>query len=907
VEVCTIIAKNYVAHARVLARSLADHNPDSRLWTLIVDDYESYIDPAQEPFEVLSAADVGCEPFVHMALSYSVLELSTAVKPWLLRHLLAGTGRPVTYLDPDIKVYGSLGPLDDLAARHGVVLIPHNSEPIPLDGRKPAQIDIMLAGIYNLGYVSLAPGAEVDRLLSWWAERLRYDCRVAPAGGFFVDQRWFDLAPGFLSDIAIVREPEYNVAYWNVHSRTLERVNGAYQVDGRPLRFFHFSGFDPAHPLRLSRHQDRIDVTSHPVLEGLLAEYAGEVRSEGHDVSRKWPYSYLALADGTKIDDGIRALFVEFDDEQHRDGDHSPSPFTLQGASVFKAWLSGQAPGAPIGISRALAGTHAARPDLQLAYPSLANGDAERLLRWAEQHGRHESQLLAWTMDTGDHSTPGPPERPADSQPAVTAEQEPFALRQMPWGVNVLQCSEGVAEVEDAANLILHALDLERITAVPVGTVTPATRSWVKPRDAPFAVNVLSLAPGTMFDLGGQLGDELFGGRYSVGLWFWAAEQLPEGFARLSLPVEELWAPSRHVARALEALSSVPVTTIPISAQPLTTVKYPRSQLGLSDRTFTVGASLDYVSGFERQNALAVVRAFRSAFSGSDDARLVLACVNAERDPRRHAQLLAAVEEEPAIELRDGPHAAADATALTVACDCYISLHRAEAFGLGLATAMWNGKPVIATGYSGNLDFMNADNSMLVDYKLSAIGPDADPYPVTGMWAEASVEHATTFLRRLFAEPALAHQLGTRAAQEIRVTRSLQATGEAISRRLEAIHATGRPRRNRAGDERSPAVVQISRRLQDGPYGTTPKEGLRRLARRAMLRLMRPFTAYQHVLDAEFVAALDEVDRKISDLRRELRAGQAELLAELRRGEEGFDSSQSSDAQASVRRDPGDG
>ena len=158
-DVCTIIAKNYLAHARVLARSFARHHPDGRFWTLIIDDFDGYVDAANEPFEVLTPAEIGCEPFIHMAMRYSVLELSTAVKPWLLRHLMGETGRPVTYLDPDIKIYGSLQPLDDLAAAHGVVLIPHNSEPIPPDDRIPSQVDIMIAGIYNLGYVSLAPRA----------------------------------------------------------------------------------------------------------------------------------------------------------------------------------------------------------------------------------------------------------------------------------------------------------------------------------------------------------------------------------------------------------------------------------------------------------------------------------------------------------------------------------------------------------------------------------------------------------------------------------------------------------------------------------------------------------------------------------------------------------------------------
>ena len=158
----------------------------------------------------------------------------------------------------------------------------------------------MIAGVYNLGYVSLAPRPEVARLLDWWSDRLRRDCRVDPIWGYFVDQRWFDLVPGFLPDLAIVRDPEYNLAYWNLHARELQRDAVGYKVDGRPLAFFHFSGFDADHPLVLSRYQNRVDVLANPVLEQLLAEYAAEVNSEGHALSRKWPYSYGALGDGTR-------------------------------------------------------------------------------------------------------------------------------------------------------------------------------------------------------------------------------------------------------------------------------------------------------------------------------------------------------------------------------------------------------------------------------------------------------------------------------------------------------------------------------------------------------------------------------------------------------------------------------
>ena len=165
-------------------------------------------------------------------------------------------------------------------------------------------------------------------------------------------------------------------------------------------------------------------------------------------------------------------------------------------------------------------------------------------------------------------------------------------------------------------------------------------------------------------------------------------------------------------------------------------------------------SSVDCASGFERKNPLAVIEAFRAAFSSDEHVRLVVACANGERDPRRHAELVASVGEDPAIEVRDCDASGSEIEALTAASDCYVSLHRAEAFGRDLATAMWFGKPVIATGYSGNLDFMTADNSMLVEFGLVPVGPGADPYPADGQWADPSVEHAAAWIRRAFEDRA---------------------------------------------------------------------------------------------------------------------------------------------------------
>src|SRR5215210_2808060 len=125
-NICTIIAKNYVAHARVLAESFLEHHPEEKCYVLVIDDVEGYIEAASEPFELVRPAQLGIGDYEHMAAIYDVLELSTAVKPWLLRHLLDDRDlERVVYLDPDIRIYDRLDEIDTLTHEHGLVLIPH--------------------------------------------------------------------------------------------------------------------------------------------------------------------------------------------------------------------------------------------------------------------------------------------------------------------------------------------------------------------------------------------------------------------------------------------------------------------------------------------------------------------------------------------------------------------------------------------------------------------------------------------------------------------------------------------------------------------------------------------------------------------------------------------------------------
>jgi len=848
VNVCTIIAKNYVAQARILARSFAEHHPHGRFWTLVIDDYAGYLDPTQEPFEVLTPSEIGCDAFDAMAARYSVLELSTAVKPWLLRHLLDATSDAVTYLDPDIRIYSPLHALDELARAHRLVLIPHNTHPIPPDGERPSQIDIMIAGVYNLGYISLAPEPEVERLLDWWSDRLLRDCRVDPTYGYFVDQRWFDLAPGFLSDYAIVREPQYNVAYWNLHSRQLDHDGERYLVDGKPLAFFHFSGFDPDDRAALSRHQTRIQLSQHPAVERICGEYADAARAEGYPTARDWPYTYAALADGTPYDKLVQSLYLAAQEQGHL----TESPFTSAGTEAFLHWLGEQADGAPPGINRLLAHLYGTRRDLQRTFPELEGADRQRLLAWARGIGAQEVPLLARLAELDPESERQAAER--ETAPPGTQGEEPL-------GVNVVGYFRSELGVGEAARQVVRALDAVQVPLIPIhGPSVPASRqghsfTHLSTADARFPINLICMNADMLPEFAEQVGEEFFFRRRSVGLWFWEVASFRDEWKPAFDVLDQVWVPTEHVAKAVSPVSPIPVAKVTIPVEVPAIVPRTRAELGLPEG-FVFLFSFDYRSVFERKNPLGVVDAFKRAFAPGDGAKLVIKCINGEVDPAAQARLGEAIDGHRDVHVLDRYLSPVEKDTLTASCDSYVSLHRAEGFGLPMAEAMHLAKPVIATGYSGNLDFMTAENSYLVDYRLVPVGENAPPYPPDSEWAEPNVDHAAELMRHVFEDRREATVRGELAARDLRRTHSPPAAGLLMLERLRSLSIDST---NGASVRVSGALPEL---LQRGPApARRSKAGLvGRAGRRGVLRLMRPYTAYQDSVNAQILGALQLLD-----------------------------------------------
>jgi glycosyltransferase involved in cell wall biosynthesis len=230
---------------------------------------------------------------------------------------------------------------------------------------------------------------------------------------------------------------------------------------------------------------------------------------------------------------------------------------------------------------------------------------------------------------------------------------------------------------------------------------------------------------------------------------------------------------------------------LPIVAPPVSTCG--RKHFGIADDAFVFLFTFDVSSQMERKNPLGLIAAFKAfldAYSGQQPVVLVLKFTNAEYDPGTVRRLYEAAEGGHVL-LLEGYMTRDELAGLMRAADCYVSLHRSEGFGLGIAESMALGKPVIATRYSGPVDLMTAENSYPVEYRLSSIPRDYGPYLEGFSWAEPDVEHASVLMQRVIGDRADSATRGRRAAADIAAWRAPHRTGERVRKRLEEIR-TGR-------------------------------------------------------------------------------------------------------------------
>lgn len=357
-------------------------------------------------------------------------------------------------------------------------------------------------------------------------------------------------------------------------------------------------------------------------------------------------------------------------------------------------------------------------------------------------------------------------------------------------GINVVGYFRAELGIAEVARQIVRGVDQ---AAIPHSTLTYQRTSSRQEHpfelpdteSAPFDTNIICVNADELSFFRHDVGDAFFRGRYSIGVWFWELARFPQRLHPALALVDEVWVASDFVRRAIAAATPKRVCVVPLPVGETAPVMLSRDELDLPGG-FLFLFTFDFLSVFERKNPLAVVHAFKRAFRPGEGAVLLIKTINGKRDAQKLRRLRAEAD-WPDIHVVDGYVSASTLDAIIAACDCYVSLHRSEGYGLTMAEAMTQGKPVIATGYSGNLEFMNEQNSYLVPFRPIRLAEQCGPYPAGEEWAEPDIDSAAELMRFVYEDRESARTVG-RAARDALVSEyTLERTAAFIGTRFGAI------------------------------------------------------------------------------------------------------------------------
>ena len=436
-----------------------------------------------------------------------------------------------------------------------------------------------------------------------------------------------------------------------------------------------------------------------------------------------------------------------------------------------------------------------ARADLQRVYDLDVAEARQGLREWLWTYGTVEYQL-GWMLDEpADPRNYVPPPALASGQPKKPAP--PAADN----GVNLIGFATAEFGLGEVVRIAAKALDR---VGIPFSVFEVAAGASVHRRDfsvsrwisneLPYRTSVVCMAAFEAAEFYLRHGREAFRDRYTIGYWQWELPRWPALWDGVFDLVNEIWAPSRYTQAAFAASAPVPVLQMPMAVDLPRVEPQPRARFALRDGVFQFLLVFDWHSWPGRKNPAAVIEAFRLAFpNGGEPVGLAVKMIGVEPWSPDYAAFRTLATADPRITLLSGTIDRSTLTALYLCCDAYVSLHRAEGFGLTMAEAMLMGKPVVATNWSGNTDFIDRDSGCPVDYALRPVGRGEYPYADGQAWAEPDLRSAAEWLRWLASDWSRAAALGRAGRQRIIDQLGIDVVGARYAERLKALWRPTRP------------------------------------------------------------------------------------------------------------------
>ena len=769
-----------------------------------------------------------------MAFMFDLEELQTAIKPFAFRYTFQEFGaRSAMFFDSDIWVTNSLKDIQYKLSNRSAVVTPYVLE----EGGKQDHLKILFAGIVNSGFVGLSNTELSANFLLFWCEQVVLYGFVDLKLDMHFDQSWGYAIPTFdHDDYYVIRDNRYNIAHWNLHERgaRLHMNDGIPHYEDPvtkkdvPTVFLHFSGLPlfEAYDMHGIRQQTRFNLDDFPRFGAILETYVANLVAHNCIHYRELPYGYGKFDNGEEIKQWMRGLYavlvfpyskgmIELDkpktesimpfvkwsfqnDEKYENPFASFNDYLLQTTVTSPVDMKGD-----FYFSSLEDIVWETRADLKKAYPDPKNNDYWAWKEWMVARSPVKDKMMdsqffdrwasTFMYNMNNH-----------------AEIHKVVYNESDLGVNIFGWHTGLFSIGISAKNLYLAAEAAGVPANAIHAnivpdnkfILPSQLGYNLTRDGSLPVNFVIMNSDCTMRFKSYMPVLVRITKYTIGYWAWELDQFPEAYAKNLKDFDEVWCPSSFIKHSIENSPTydgtvIKVLPIPFDAKEQNDLYHDNLPIALkktqgkSLRPFVFLVVFDFRSLVERKNPSAAIRAFLEAFpvDQDPDRKYQLIVKSHGSTPVQFEALKNVSGEDPRVLFIDETLSDEENDALKLYADCYVSLHRSEGYGLNILESIGNGIPVIATNYSGNVDFFaampkfNGKCSFPIPFSIIKLEKDEGPYKKGNQWADADHNAAVSAMREV-AKNDCKNQFGAEMREEVKKNFGSKVVGEKMKSNL---------------------------------------------------------------------------------------------------------------------------